>query len=314
MSEILQILSVSLFEKTPIFEALSLEKPGLTIPQVITNCRSSTYNRTVLIQNPKFRIRNRQGSGKRARNRGCFAYYSFAKGPDGLGASRAARESRQKRASGSRRCARANSARRRYRAAGLTLHDHQTFRSSSAQNQSGRVGLGAVVAAVHAAFGGRAVANSQHVPRLVCGDLQGPAQAGRQVGVRVALAIERPDADAVLERGLAEDEVPALAGPEVRRRQGQHRNRVVGTLLLEQVENVRGEDLSVTPGGMDPPGPLRDPVERYRCCGLHRHPVEPAEKVGGRRQQLGLGSIERTQRLEIRRGVPNIGPVRILPR
>ena len=28
MSEILQILSVSLFEKTPIFEALSLEKPG----------------------------------------------------------------------------------------------------------------------------------------------------------------------------------------------------------------------------------------------------------------------------------------------
>ncbi len=28
MGEILQILSVSLFEKTPIFEALSLEKPG----------------------------------------------------------------------------------------------------------------------------------------------------------------------------------------------------------------------------------------------------------------------------------------------
>ena len=28
MSEILQILSVSLFEKTPIFEALTLEKPG----------------------------------------------------------------------------------------------------------------------------------------------------------------------------------------------------------------------------------------------------------------------------------------------
>jgi hypothetical protein len=28
MSEILQILSVLLFEKTPIFEALTLEKPG----------------------------------------------------------------------------------------------------------------------------------------------------------------------------------------------------------------------------------------------------------------------------------------------
>src|SRR5207248_3425008 len=72
-----------------------------------------------------------------------------------------------------------------------------------------RIRLGPMVRSVHAALIRGAVSHAEHVARLVHGRLESPPQAGGEVLVRVALTVERPDADPIAERRLAEDEVPA---------------------------------------------------------------------------------------------------------
>ena len=52
-------------------------------------------------------------------------------------------------------------------------------------------------------------------------------------GVGIAKAVERPDADPIRQRRLAEHKVPTLARPQVVRRERQDRECVVGDARLE---------------------------------------------------------------------------------
>src|ERR1051325_11771683 len=77
--------------------------------------------------------------------------------------------------------------------------------------------------------------------------------------VRVSIAVDRPDSHAFCQRSLTEHEVPTLAGPKVRRGQGDHGRRVVRQPRGQHlVENVRGEQLLHAPRWMLAAGGGRD--------------------------------------------------------
>src|SRR5215208_5925987 len=82
--------------------------------------------------------------------------------------------------------------------------------ADGAEGQRRAVGFAAVVAAVQAAVEGDAMLHGEDVPGFVAGDLHG-AEEAEAVGFvafgRVAVAMNRPDADPLVEGGLAEDEV-----------------------------------------------------------------------------------------------------------
>jgi len=64
----------------------------------------------------------------------------------------------------------------------------------------------------------------KHVSCLVRGDLQRSPQYELErlvIPVRIAQTMDRPDADPIAQRRLAEDIVPTLAGPEIFGRQRQ---------------------------------------------------------------------------------------------
>jgi hypothetical protein len=85
----------------------------------------------------------------------------------------------------------------------------------------------------------------QDVARLVRGGCQRPPQAQPAcflANAWVAVAVERLHANPTPQVRLPEDEVPALARPEVRGGQGQVRQGVVGTVGFQHLaEDVGGE-------------------------------------------------------------------------
>ena len=88
-----------------------------------------------------------------------------------------------------------------------------------AQRDRARVGFFAMVRPAHVALVCDAVEHREHVAGLVGGGLQRSEQEelerfGSFVGEPVAM--DRPDADTLAERGLAEDEIPALLCPQTR--------------------------------------------------------------------------------------------------
>src|SRR5262245_51983242 len=116
-----------------------------------------------------------------------------------------------------------------------------------------------VITAVHQAQVGGAVCQAEDVASFVGGRAEGQAQAQPEVRLRVAVAVDGPDADPLAQAGLPEDEVPALPRPQVRGGQGQVRQGVSGPLRFQNlVENVARQNLRVAPRRVDAPGPCRD--------------------------------------------------------
>ena len=79
--------------------------------------------------------------------------------------------------------------------------------------------------------------DAEHVAGFVDGGLQRASQAEsirRVTRARVAVAVQRPDSDSIFHRCLTEDPVE-VSRPEVTRDQPDHRNRILGTLRLEDV-------------------------------------------------------------------------------
>ena len=66
---------------------------------------------------------------------------------------------------------------------------------------------------------------------------QGAQLAQGRIAIGFAISRHRPDADAFLERGLSEYEIPSGTGPEIGRRDCQHRG--VGRLAQGQQYRVQ---------------------------------------------------------------------------
>ena len=120
-----------------------------------------------------------------------------------------------------------------------------------AEGHRGVVAFGEIVGAVHAAFVERAVFDAEHVAGFVRRHLQRAAKHGGVVFLRIAVAGERPHADAFFERCLAEDEIPRGLRKKIRCREAEHRHGVLRAARQQHTfQNVGAEELLHAPLGM----------------------------------------------------------------
>ena len=77
--------------------------------------------------------------------------------------------------------------------------------------------------------------HAENVAGFMGSRAEGPAQARPELALRVAVAVDGPDADALAQAGLPEDEVPAPPRPQVRGGQRQVRQGVGGPLRLQNL-------------------------------------------------------------------------------
>jgi hypothetical protein len=82
--------------------------------------------------------------------------------------------------------------------------------------------------------------DSEHVASFVDGHLERAAQDQRPLFFDVTVAGERPNTDAVAERGLSKDEVPIGIGVKIRGRETEHSHGIFWPAGQKHViENVR---------------------------------------------------------------------------
>jgi hypothetical protein len=128
---------------------------------------------------------------------------------------------------------------------------------------------------------------------------------GGFVLARIAVAVDGPDAGALPQVGLAEDEVPARPRPEVGRRQGHIRQGISGPLRLQDfVQDVPGQHLGGAPGGMRASRPRGDRSQWDVSVDLHRAVEEEGEVVLGEIEDSPLGLVEFANEAEVDRVEP----------
>ena len=137
-----------------------------------------------------------------------------------------------------------------------------------AEPQGLAIGLVLMIAPVHAAVEPGAVPDAEHVAGLMHGDLQRPAQERQRLAPGVAHAVERPHADRLVERGLAEEEIPALPWPEVGRRQGQDGHGIPRPVLGQMIPDEARQELLLPEMGFPfAPIPGRSPNRSDQAIG-----------------------------------------------
>jgi hypothetical protein len=95
---------------------------------------------------------------------------------------------------------------------------------------------------------------------------------------RIAIAVDRPDAEAFPGLGFAEDVVAGGAREEIAGGEAEISEGVVGAIRLEQlVEDVEGANLGRAPVGVNAAGVVGDDVQRQLAVDLDGRLIEDAE-------------------------------------
>ena len=144
--------------------------------------------------------------------------------------------------------------------------------------------------------------DAEHVAGFVNGGLQRAPQAEairRVTRARIAVAMQRPDADSIAQRGLTEDPVE-VSRPKVTRDQPNHSNRILRTLWLEDVvQDPRRENLLLVVSHSA--SRLRDVTQRPGLQRLNRHAEEVSHELGRLLDETLLSLIELAERLDVDR-------------
>lgn len=154
-------------------------------------------------------------------------------------------------------------------------------KAAGAEVEGVAVGFGDAVGPVHVAGVGSAVLEGENVAGFMRGDVHGAAEALAEGGFAlgwIAVAVNRPDAEAFPGLGFAEDVVVGGAGEEVAGCKAEIGEGVVGAIRLEElVEDVERADLGRAPVGMNAAGVIGDDVERKLAEDFDRRLIEDAE-------------------------------------